>query len=41
MVEDDDRRIGGYSGVWPTIIGLAFGGALTLFMFMLADGFTH
>jgi hypothetical protein len=41
MVDDDDRTIGGYYGVWPTIVGLAFGGGLTLFMFMLADGFTH
>lgn len=41
MVEDEDRTIGGYYGVWPTLIGLAFGAALTMFMFALADGFTH
>ena len=41
MVEDDDREIGKYYGVWPTIFGLAFGIGLTVFMFMLADGFTH
>ena len=41
MVEDEDRDISKYYGVWPTIVGFAFGAALTVFMFMLADGFTH
>ena len=41
MVEDDDPDISNYYGVWPTIIGTLFGAGLTLFMFMLADGFTH
>jgi hypothetical protein len=41
MVEDDDPEISNYYGVWPTIIGVAFGIALTGFMFMIADGFTH
>ena len=41
MVEDDDPEIGNYYGVWPTLIGLAFGIGLTVFMFALADGFTH
>lgn len=41
MVDDEDRNIASYYGVWPTVIGLLFGGGLTLFMFMLADGFTH
>lgn len=40
MVEDDDPNIGNYYGVWPTIIGTLFGIGLTVFMFMLADGFT-
>ncbi|HUS98006.1 MAG TPA: hypothetical protein VMX97_14860 [Hyphomicrobiaceae bacterium] len=41
MVEDDDRTIPAYYGPWPTILGTLFGLGLTLFMFMLADGFTH
>ena len=41
MVEDEDRNIGNYYGVWPTIFGFAFGIGLTVFMFALADGFTH
>ena len=41
MVDDEDRTIGAYYGVWPTVFGVIFGCALTLFMFMLADGFTH
>ncbi len=40
MVEDEDRTIGGYYGVWPTIVGLLIGISITVFMFALADGFT-
>ncbi|MGI9523536.1 MAG: hypothetical protein ACR2PG_18040 [Hyphomicrobiaceae bacterium] len=40
MVEDEDRNIGNYYGVWPTIIGLLLGMGITVFMFALADGFT-
>lgn len=41
MVEEEDRTIANYYGIWPTIIGMVFGIALTAFMFILADGFTH
>ena len=40
MVEDDDKDLPNYYGVWPTLFGLAFGIGLTIFMFALADGFT-
>ncbi|MGI9424918.1 MAG: hypothetical protein ACR2PA_17100 [Hyphomicrobiaceae bacterium] len=40
MVEDDDKDIAAYYGIWPTIIGLAIGASITIFMFALADGFT-
>ena len=38
--DEDSEKIANYYGVWPTIIGLVFGGALTWFMFAMADGFT-
>ena len=40
MVENDPD-VSNYYGIWPTIIGLAFGFGLIAFMFWMADGFTH
>ncbi len=40
MVEEEDRNLPGYYGVWPTLFGIALGAAITVFMFALADGFT-
>lgn len=41
MIGSDDDNVSAYYGFWPTLAGFAFGGGLTLFMFLLADGFTH
>jgi len=41
MMDQDDTDISNYYGVWPTLIGVAFGGGLMVFMFAVADGFTH
>ncbi len=41
MVEDEDRALPAYYGVWPTLFGIALGVAIAIFMFALADGFTH
>ena len=40
MVEEDDRDIATYYGVWPTIVGFLLGAGMMVFMFALADGFT-
>ena len=37
--EEDLKHIGGYYGILPTIIGLAFAAGLIAFMFAVADGF--
>lgn len=41
MIGDEDKDIASYYGVWPTLVGLALAAAITIFMFALADGFTH
>ncbi len=40
MVEEEDRELPAYYGVWPTLFGIALGLGITIFMFALADGFT-
>lgn len=37
--DDEDRNIGAYYGIWPTVVGLLMAAALIWFMFALADGF--
>ncbi|MEM9029573.1 MAG: dihydroxy-acid dehydratase [Pseudomonadota bacterium] len=39
MVEDEDRSIGKYYGIWPTLAGLLLAGGIIYAMFALADGF--
>ena len=34
-----DESVANYYGIWPMIIGFAFGAALIWFMFAYADGF--
>ena len=41
MIEEEDPAgNANYYGIWPTVIGIAFGIAIMVFMFALADGFT-
>ncbi len=37
--EEDLTHISEAYGVWPTLVGAVFGGALIWLMFALADGF--
>ncbi len=40
MVEEEDRDLPAYYGIWPTVFGFVVGAGITIFMFALADGFT-
>lgn len=41
MIGDEDKDIASYYGIWPTLVGLALAAGIMVFMFALADGFTH